>query len=91
MKCKRYLISGKVQGVWYRDETQKTANRLDVKGWIKNLNEGGVEVLAQGDEKQLAEFEKWLWQGPEKAKVEKVEVFESDCEGERFEEFRITF
>jgi len=90
MKCLNFLISGKVQGVWFRAETQKIADKLGIKGWVKNLDNGGVEVLAQGSDKQLQDFENWLKHGPEKAEVEKVETYESDCPSE-FKEFKITF
>jgi len=90
MKCINYLIFGKVQGVWFRAETQKIANELGIKGWVKNLEDGRVEVLAQGTDKQLQQFREWLNHGPPKAEVEKIEAYESECLTD-FEEFKITF
>ena len=90
MKCINYLISGKVQRVWFRAETQKIAKQLGVKGWVKNLKDNRVEVLAQGTDEQLQQFREWLHHGPEKAEVEKVEAYESECLTD-FEEFKITF
>lgn len=69
MLCKRYLISGKVQGVSFRAHTQRQAQQWNLKGWVKNLPDGRVEVLAWGTEKQLDQLAQWLWQGVPLAKV----------------------
>lgn len=79
---RRYIVSGRVQGVFYRASTQKQAQQLGLKGWVRNLSSGQVEAIAQGDEAALTIFEKWLWQGPVAAKVTHVEVYEEcvdDC------------
>lgn len=81
MKSYRYIISGKVQGVYYRQSTKNKAEELGIKGTAENLKTGEVEIFACGDEEALAEFEKWLWIGPPLAKVdrvEKTEFFPSD-------------
>ena len=70
--CKRFLISGRVQGVWYRAATQQLAQSLGLSGYADNLPDGGVEVLACGDDDKLAQLEEWLWQGPAQAVVEQV-------------------
>ncbi len=70
--CKRYIISGHVQGVWFRASTQDQANNLGITGWAKNLNNGDVEVMACGSEQQLEILHKWLHHGPPHARVEKV-------------------
>ncbi len=69
---KHFLVTGRVQGVYFRAATQSCARRLGVTGWVRNLPDGRVEALAQGSPSALQEFEKWLWQGPENALVEKV-------------------
>jgi len=71
--CKLFLVSGRVQGVWYRAATQQQALGLGITGYAKNLPDGRVEVLACGAEENVAELEQWLWQGPPLAKVSKVE------------------
>lgn len=71
--AKRYLIEGRVQGVFYRVSTQKKASELGITGWVRNLADGRVEVQAYGTAQQLTALENWLWQGPPNAQVERVE------------------
>jgi acylphosphatase len=70
--CRRFLISGRVQGVFFRATTEAVARRLGVTGWVRNLPDGRVEVLACGEEAKLGELEQWLRQGPPRAQVERV-------------------
>lgn len=70
--CRRFLVTGRVQGVFYRASTQDAALRLGLTGWVRNLENGSVELLACGEEEKLQELERWLWQGPPHAKVEQV-------------------
>lgn len=72
-RCVRCLVSGRVQGVWYRASTQQQARRLGVNGYAKNLPDGRVEVVAFGSEGALAELQAWLWQGPPAAQVSDVQ------------------
>ena len=74
-KMQRYiLISGKVQGVGFRHFTRQNAMRLGVRGYAKNLPNGKVEVVAEGDKATLDEFVKILWKGPPASRVEDVKV-----------------
>jgi acylphosphatase len=74
-KMQRYiLISGKVQGVGFRHFTRQNATRLGVRGYAKNLPNGKVEVVAEGDKATLDEFVKILWKGPPASRVEDVKV-----------------
>jgi acylphosphatase len=68
----RFLVAGRVQGVWFRAATREQALRLQLRGFARNLADGGVEVVAVGAEEALAELEQWLWQGPPLAKVASV-------------------
>ena len=70
--CKRFFISGHVQGVFFRASTQEQAIALQLTGFAKNLSDGRVEVLACGEEKQVQLLEDWLWQGPTAANVDSV-------------------
>lgn len=82
-QCIRCLVSGRVQGVWYRAFTQQKARVLGVSGYAKNLPDGRVEVLACGSDNALKELRQWLWQGPNRAKVDHVHcepVTEEDCD-----------
>ena len=72
----RYLVDGKVQGVFYRASTVEQARRLRLAGWVRNLPDGRVEVVATGDPAQLTELASWLWQGPPAARVDGVTVEE---------------
>ena len=73
MSGARFLVAGKVQGVWFRAATRERALALHLQGFARNLADGGVEVVAIGAEPAIAELEQWLWQGPPLAKVSKVE------------------
>tara|TARA_B100000989_G_scaffold214043_2_gene162688 strand:+ start:9364 stop:9636 length:273 start_codon:yes stop_codon:yes gene_type:complete len=70
--CKKFWVSGHVQGVWYRANTQAQADKLGITGYAKNLADGRVEVVACGDDAAIDTLEKWLWQGPERAEVTDV-------------------
>ena len=74
MICRRYLISGRVQGVFYRASAQRYAQSLELTGWVRNRRDGRVELLACGEEPVLRVLEKWLEIGPEYAKVTNIEV-----------------
>ena len=74
MICRRFLVSGRVQGVFYRDSTRRQAQAIGVTGWVRNLYDGRVEVLACGDGRKLETFKNWLEIGPEYAKVTNIEV-----------------
>lgn len=78
--CRRFLVSGRVQGVFYRASTQAEAERLGLTGWARNLNDGCVEVLACGDADALNELARWLQDGPPRARVEAVKELAVECE-----------
>lgn len=71
---RRFLVSGKVQGVWFRESTRRQAVRLGIDGHAINLSDGRVEVIATGDAEVMAELERWLAEGPPLAVVDQVEV-----------------
>ncbi|KAA3634487.1 MAG: acylphosphatase [Proteobacteria bacterium] len=74
MICKRFLVEGRVQGVFFRQSTRNVARELGVTGWCRNLDDGRVEVCACGDEATLNQFRSWLRCGPRAARVDKVNV-----------------
>lgn len=74
--CRHYYISGKVQGVWFRATTKEQAEQIGVTGWVRNLSDGRVEVLACGTAKQLDVLLQWLQKGPPLAEVTAVTVEE---------------
>ena len=73
MPAARFLVSGKVQGVFFRASTREQALKLGLHGHAKNLPDGRVEVLAEGDASAIDALERWLHVGPPMAKVESVE------------------
>jgi acylphosphatase len=75
-KAKHCLVSGKVQGVFYRASAAEQARHLGLTGYAKNLPDGRVEVLACGEADAVEQLIAWLRQGPPLAKVSGVEVEE---------------
>jgi acylphosphatase len=71
-QAKRYFVSGMVQGVGYRYFAQRTAERLGVAGYVRNLGDGRVEVYAVGRPRALLELREELERGPRAAQVSKV-------------------
>lgn len=84
------FISGKVQMVGFRASTRRTCNRLAIKGWVKNLQDGRVEVVAEGGEAKIEKLIDFLHEGPPAAKVENVQITEEQPKGD-FERFKIRF
>ena len=72
------IVEGKVQGVYFRATTKEKAQLLGLSGHAKNLNNGSVEVIAQGHQDDVAELIQWLWQGSRGSKV--TQVTTSDTE-----------
>jgi acylphosphatase len=80
------FVSGRVQGVFFRDGTVKVARKIGVVGWVKNLEDGRVEIVAEGAEKKLNEFVEWLKRGTFLAKVYDLTIEEEEPTNE-FSEF----
>ena len=72
METVHLLISGKVQGVFFRATAKEIADKNKITGWIKNTVDNKVEVLASGESTGLGEFIKWCKHGPKNAKVDEV-------------------
>jgi len=75
--ARRYIISGRVQGVGFRYFTEATAQREGVAGWVRNLPDRSVEVVAEGDADAVARFERAVRRGPPGARIDQVHVDES--------------
>ncbi len=82
-------VFGKVQGVWFRDSTQKKAKELSIFGWVKNESDGTVLIEAEGIEEDLKQFFAWCEEGPEMAKVGRVEI--SEGEVQNLEDFKVIY
>lgn len=82
------IVRGRVQGVYFRAATQREARRLGITGWVKNRPDGGVEMLAEGDEDAVKELASWANHGPSAARVDSVDIRWRGYTGE-FYEFQI--
>lgn len=74
--AKHWFVKGKVQGVWFRASTAEVAKQIGVRGWVRNLPDGRVEVLACGTSQQLTELHDYLSHGPRLARVDELLVEE---------------
>lgn len=80
MATKRIIVSGRVQGVGYRDWVVRTAQRTGLTGWVRNLKDGRVEILAAGEDETLDALIESARTGPPLARVTNVEAFAADTE-----------
>jgi len=88
MKRYHLIISGRVQGVFYRDFVRREANKLDIVGYVKNLSEGNVEIVAEGTEESLKKFISNCKKGPLMAFVKNIDIKEETAKNE-FEDFDV--
>lgn len=88
MKARRALVTGRVQGVGYRFFAERTARELGVRGWVRNLPDGSVETVAEGEEGAILRFFERLREGPRGAQVEALAEEERPPAG--FSRFEIT-
>ena len=68
-----YKITGSVQGVFFRAEAKKIAEELGIKGYVKNEPDGGLTIVAQGDDNSIEKLEEWCRKGPPRAQVEDIQ------------------
>lgn len=87
MRSVKAVVSGRVQGVWFRAHTQDKARELGVNGWVRNLPDGSVEIVAQGDAAQIDALLSWARHGPPQAEVRDLQVsyLEEDTSHTEFE------
>lgn len=76
VKAKHIIVSGRVQGVFFRKNTKQKATEFNVAGWVKNTYDDKVEIFAQADDESLNKFIDWCKQGPPKATVKNIQVKE---------------
>ena len=84
------LVTGRVQGVYFRYSTREKARSLGLTGWVRNLPTGQVEAVFEGEDSKVNEMIDWCHRGPAGAKVDKVEVARSPAQGE-FPQFKIIY
>jgi acylphosphatase len=85
---RRVLVSGRVQGVFYRNSAQREAEAAGVAGWVRNLDDGRVEAVFEGDPVAVERLVAWAHEGPRKAHVASVWVVEEPPVGESAFEVR---
>jgi len=90
MKRVHVYITGRVQGVFFRAETQRAAKGFNLTGWVRNLSDGRVEALFEGEEKEVHKMLQWCHIGPPAARVEGVLTAEEPYIGE-FHDFSIKY
>ena len=83
MRRRHVLITGRVQGVWFRDSMRREAQRLAVSGWVRNLPDGRVEAVLEGDDDGVERLTAWCHRGPPGARVTAVEPRDEPPEGLR--------
>jgi len=87
---RRLVVTGRVQGVFFRESMRIEAERLEVTGWVCNRTDGSVEAVVQGSTQAIEAIVRWAHRGPEDARVLAVEVCEAAGEFVRFDK-RATF
>ena len=78
---RRVVVHGRVQGVFFRDSTEKEARSKGLAGWVRNRDDGAVEAVFEGDDDAVEAMVEWCRSGPSKADVDQVDVDEDEPEG----------
>jgi len=89
MKRAHVFVSGRVQGVWFRASTRDKAEALFINGWVRNLPDGRVEAVFEGDDEKVKEMVEWCRRGPPLAHVDRMDVEYESPRGEM--EFKIKY
>lgn len=84
-------IYGRVQGIFFRSSTEEKAKELELTGWVKNVNDGTVEVLAEGNQENLKKMLEWCKVGPRLAQVEKIAEDWQDITKKEFSDFMVLY
>ena len=91
MKARAHVfVSGRVQGVFFRSQTKHNADRHNVKGWVRNLSDGRLEAIFEGEKDAVQTLIEFCKHGPSGARVTKVDLTEENYTGE-FDRFKIKY
>ncbi|PKN20976.1 MAG: acylphosphatase [Deltaproteobacteria bacterium HGW-Deltaproteobacteria-6] len=90
MKSVHVTISGRVQGVFFRAETERTAESLNLTGWVRNRSDGSVEAVFEGEDKAVYQMVVWCHSGPRFARVDDVIIEDEPYTG-KFQNFRVRY
>lgn len=80
MIATRVIVTGRVQGVWYRATTMKMAKKFGVHGWVRNMPDGSVEAHLEGEPERVDDLIDWMNEGPPLASVDNVETFPAEVQ-----------
>ena len=84
------FVTGRVQGVFFRQSTKVMAIKNNAKGWVRNLDDGRVEIVAQGETQDIDNLAHWCKTGPANSRVDEFELSEENPTGE-FENFEVRY
>ena len=84
------FVTGRVQGVFFRQSTRVMAIKNNVNGWVRNLDDGRVEIVAEGEESNVNTLANWCKTGPANSRVDEFELSEENSTGE-FENFEVRY
>ncbi len=84
------FVKGKVQGVFFRQALKVMAKKKNVSGWVRNLNDGRVEAVLEGEDIDVSSLVEWCHAGPANARVEDVEIRNEKYKGE-FSKFEVVY
>ena len=84
------LVTGKVQGVFFRQATKVVATKNNVTGWVKNLENGQVEILIEGDDKNVKSVIDWCHNGPANSRVDEIKIEQQEFSG-RYSNFEVLY
>ena len=85
------FISGKVQGVFFRQSARVIAIKNNVNGWIRNLDDGRVEIVAEGEEQDIDNLTNWCKIGPANSRIDGFELFEEEPKMVEFDNFEVRY
>ena len=84
------FVTGRVQGVFFRQSTKVIAIKNNVNGWVRNLDDGRVEIVVEGEESNINDLVDWCKTGPANSRVDEFELLEEEATGE-FENFEVRY
>ena len=88
MKSVHLIVSGEVQGVFFRDSAKRKAQELGLNGYARNLSDGDVEIVAEGAEEKINELINFIKNNPGRSKVENIKIFDKTPENFKLFEIR---
>ena len=83
MQSKHIVVHGRVQGVFYRASAEEAAGRLGVGGWVRNRDDGTVEMVVEGEDDAVEQMVAWAREGSSQAQVSRVDVTDTEPQGHR--------